>query len=183
MVEHRPYLTVPITTTKEGVLVCDHCGRVFDTHPSETRRKELHAQLCAIEDDDRAARAFHHHRASQAHADSMAKFWTGSIGFSMYELGYANFEGVRFTLEPGVSPDRMIAEIDSQILPALRKHMVDALDGTRDREAKEFEAKLAANEITVTKYDPTWCPDTPTVQELYPHGYVRHADGSVEAKE
>ena len=32
-------------------------------------------------------------------------------------------------------------------------------------------------------YDPTWCPDTPTVKELYPYGYVRHADGNVEPLE
>jgi hypothetical protein len=25
-----------------------------------------------------------------------------------------------------------------------------------------------------------WCPDTPTAQELYPNGYVRKEDGSVE---
>ena len=112
----------------------------------------------------------------------MAKFWTGSSGYSVAGLGHVKFEGAEFALEPGVPPERMIAEmIDAWLLPSLRQLMIDALDGTRDREREAFEAKLAANELTVIqRRDPTWCPDTPTAQELYsPNGYVRRPDGEV----
>ena len=106
------------------------------------------AQLCALQDDDHAA--FHRLKARQAVAD-------------IHHVG-----SVWLRLDPGVTPERMLAELDTWLLPQ------------RKREA--FKDGLASGEIpTPPAYDPPWCPATPTVQELYPFGYVRHADGSVDA--
>ena len=164
-----------IITNPDGIPACYHCARPFDEHPWKRRRQELHAKLCAIEDNDGAARAFHFHRGMQAHADKMQELWVNSHGLHIADVGSIHSEGIRFTLEPSVPPERMIAEVDQHLLPAIREHIIEVLNGTYDTKVQQWATQMPAK-----PHDPTWCPDTPTVQELYPHGYVRHADGNVE---
>ena len=53
---------------------------------------------------------------------------------------------------------------------------------TAQKHAVEFKAEIEEQVRSGKQYvyDPLWCPDTPTAQELYPNGYVRKEDGSVE---
>ena len=164
-----------IYTTSDGKAACSHCARPFEEHPREKRRQELHAKLCAIEDDDHAARAFHYHRCLQARVDQMKEIWVSPHGLSIPDVGTMHAEGIKFTLEPGVLPERMIDEVDKNIIPAIRQNIIELLNGTYDAMVKESMAGPPPK-----PYDPTWCPDTPTVKELYPYGYARHADGNVE---
>jgi hypothetical protein len=166
-----------IVTTKEGLLVCCGCGHVFDKHPDEVRREKLHAQLCAIEDDDHAARAFHYKKTLQAQIDQMTTIWTGCVGYSIPGVGSVRVEGIEFTLEPGVAVESMIPELD-KLIPDIKRTMIETLDGTKAR----IEGEISSNQVAVHKYDPVWCPNTPSAEELYPFGYIRHADGTVEAK-
>ena len=164
-----------IVTTKEGLLVCNHCGHVFDKHPDEVRREQLHAQLCAIKDDDHAARAFHYYKTLHASIDQMTTIWMGLVGYSISGVGSVRVEGIKFTLEPGVAAESMIPELD-KLIPDIKRTMIETLDGTKAREEREI------NLNQVEKYDPVWCPSTPSTEELYPFGYIRNADGTVEAK-
>ena len=165
-----------ILTLDDGKPACYHCARPYDQHPWQQRREELHAKLCAVEDNDRAARAFHYHRGVQAHVDQMQELWVNSHGLSIPDVGSMHVEGIRFNLEPGISRERMISEVDQHIIPTIRQNIIERLDGTYDINVKQWMTQLPAK-----THDPTWCPDTPTVQELYPYGYVRHTDGNVEA--
>ena len=166
-----------IVTTKEGLLVCNHCGHVFDKHPDEVRREQLHAQLCAIKDDDHAARAFHYYKTLHASIDQMTTIRMGLVGYSIPDVGSVRVEGIKFTLEPGVAVESMIPELD-KLIPDIKRNMIETLDGTKAREERE----ISSSQADVHKYDPVWCPNTPSAEELYPFGYIRHADGTVEAK-
>ena len=161
-----------VITNTDGKPMCYHCARPFDKHPLQQRREELHAKLCAIRDDDHAARAFHHHRKMQAYADRMTELFVHSQGIHIPEIGSIHIEGIRLNLEPGVPADRVMPEID-KMWPIIRQSIADTLDGTTGKAEKN---------LIVHPYDPIWCPSKPTAEELYPFGYVRHADGSVEAK-
>ena len=172
------------TTTEEGPrFLCFNCGHAFEKHPEQVRREQLHAQLCALQDDDHAARAFHHRKAMQAIADQSTHVWMDTVGYGIPEVGFVQVMGVTFRLDPGVTLERMLSELDTWLLPQLKRDLTAALDGTAAHERKVFKDGLASGEIpTPPAHDSLWCPATPTVQELYPFGYVRHADGSVEAK-
>ena len=168
--------------TREGKLMCFNCSHAFEKHPVQERREHLLAQLCTIEDDDHAARAFHRHKASQAHTDASTHVWMDTVGYHIHEVGSVRFMGVEFTLEPGVAPERMLPELDKWLLSNLKSCMIKKLDGTAERERNEFaEAVATGRAPTPPSYDPLLCPDTPAIQELYPFGYVRHANGTVEA--
>jgi hypothetical protein len=97
-------------------------------------------------------------------------------------VGSFCMDGVSIGLVPGVSVERAMEEIDRHILPWLRAAILKTLDGTAQKEAENFKAEIEEQVRSGKQhvYDPTWCPETPTAQELYPNGYVRLADGSVE---
>ena len=158
-----------VITNSEGKPMCYHCARPFERHPDAVRREELHAKLCAIEDDELAARAFHHHRTLQAKFDQMETVWVELSSFSIPDVGSVRFEGAKIRLEPGVSRERMMEEMEKWVLPSTRKDILDALEQTTPPETPS----------TIGRYDPTWCPATPSAAELYPSGYVRREDGSV----
>ena len=158
--------------------MCYHCGRPFERHPDVVRREELHAKLCAIEDDEHAARAFHYHRTLQAKVDQMETVWVELGGFNIPNVGDVRFEGAKILLEPGVSRERMMEKIEKWVLPSIRMYILGALE--------RHSATLPETPIdpsTIGRYDPTWCPATPSTAELYPSGYVRREDGSVEAQQ
>ena len=83
-----------LITSPDGRPMCYHCARPFDKHPWQQRREELHAKLCAIEDDDYAARAFHYHREIQAHTDKMTELFVQSQGVHIPEIGSIHIEGI-----------------------------------------------------------------------------------------
>lgn len=172
-----------VLTAPDGVPRCYYCARPFDVHPTLKRRQERHAQLCAIEDDDHAARAFHYYKQRDAEADEREELWVDRQGFHAYEVGSFTIDGICIRPEPGVSPERVMEEFDKTVLPCLRAEILKTLDGTAQKEAEELRLQHEAEKQsgTLRAYDPTWCPATPTAQELYPNGYVRHADGSVES--
>ena len=157
--------------------MCYHCARPFERHPDVVRREELHAKLCAIEDDGHAARAFHYHQTLQAKFDQMETVWVEFSGFSIPDVGNVRFEGAKILLEPGVSRERMMEEIEKWVLPSIRKDILDSLE----RRSTTLPG-IPIDPSTIRRYDPTWCPSTPSAAELYPSGYVRHEDGSVETK-
>lgn len=167
----------------DGTPMCYSCGRPFDSHPTLKRRQELHAALCAIKDDDHAARAFHYHMKMQEEADRQSELWVERQGFHAPEVGSFGVDGVSIRLVPGVSMERAMEEVDKTILPSLRAEILKTLDGTAQKEAENFKAECEELVRSGKQhvYDPLWCPDTPTAQELYPNGYVRKEDGSVEA--
>ena len=165
-----------VITTAEGKHMCYHCEHTFERHPEVVRREELHAKLCAIEDDERAARAFHFHRTLQAKSDQMETVWVEKSGFSIPNVGDVRFEGVRIFLEPGASRESLMEAIDKWVLPSLKKDILNTLER---RSTTLFETPIDPS--TIKKYDPTWCPSTPSAAELYPSGYVRREDGSVDA--
>ena len=167
--------TMRVITTSDGKARCYHCGRPFERHPEVVRREELHAKLCAIENDDLAARVFHYHRTLQAEFDSMEKVYVESSGYSIPDMGIVRFEGATIHLEPGASRERMMEEIERHVLPSIKEDILRALDPC----PKLPETPIDPSKIR--RYDPTWCPSTPSVAELYPSGYVRHEDGSVDA--
>ena len=67
------------------------------------------------------------------------------------------------------------------IMAHIKDTMVKTLDGTQAKEAADFKEMLDAGKIQPHPYDPVRCPERPTAEELYPFGYVRHEDGTVEA--
>ena len=166
----------------DGTPTCYSCGRPFDIHPTTKRRQELHAALCAIKDDDHAARAFHFHKKIQEEADQQTELWVERQGIHAPGVGSFCMDGVSIGLVPGVSVERAMEEIDRHILPWLRAGILKTLDGTAQKEAENYKVEIEelVRSGKQRVYDPTWCPDTPTAQELYPNGYVRLADGSVE---
>jgi hypothetical protein len=157
-----------IIASPQGPPMCHHCARPFELDPREEGRERKLAQLRAIEDDDHAARAFHFHRECDAHIRAMSEVWVDSFGMHVPDFGVVRVEGIKFSIEPGMA-DAMLAEIDKTLLPAIRQSIIDALD-----------SRLPPAPI-VGPYNPTWCPDQPSVQALYPFGYVRLADGTVVA--
>ena len=163
-----------IVPTKEGKLACYHCGHEFDEHPDETSRQRLHRQLCAIEDDDDAARAFHFHKAQQAIADQTTEVWIDRTGFYVPDTGSVRFEGIKINLEPGATTDDAMRAIEAWVLPSIKQSIVEALNGTQEHQDTAH--------IPMHKYDPSWYPCSPPMEDLYPNGYVRHPDGAVEAK-
>lgn len=172
-----------VIANSDGVPVCYHCIRPFDVHPTLRRRQERYAALCAIKDDDHAARAFHYFKQNEAEADRRTELWVERHGFDWCELGSVTVDGIRINLLPEVSAERAMEVFDKEILPAIRESIRKTLDGTAQKEIeqmrREVEEQKAAG--TLRAYDPTWCPATPSAQELYPNGYVRKADGSVES--
>jgi len=165
-----------------GIPRCYSCARPFDMHPTTKRRQELHAALCAIKDDDHAARAFHYHMKMQEEADQQPEMWVERQGIHSPEVGIFGLDGMCIRLVPGASLERVTEEVDKNILPWLREAILKTLDGTAVKDAEKF--KVECEELVRSGkqrvYDPTWCPETPTAQELYPNGYVRKEDGSVE---
>ncbi len=153
--------------------MCYHCARPFERHPDVVRREELYAKLCAIEDDEHAARAFHFHRTLQAKSDQMEKVWVEFSGFGIPEVGDVKFEGATFRLEPGASREKIVEAIDKWVIPSIKEDMLIALKSTLP--------ETPIDPSTIRRYDPTWCPSTPSAAELYPSGYVRREDGTVEA--
>lgn len=172
-----------VITAPDEIPKCYYCARPFDVHPKVKERQELHAKLCAIQDDDHAARAFYYRKQQNAEADAQTELWVARQGFHAYKVGSFMIDGICIKLEPGVSPELAMEEFDKSVLPFVREQILKTLDGTAKKEEEEsnlriIEAKKAG---TIHVYDPTWCPVTPTVQELYPNGYVRNSDGSVES--
>ncbi len=167
-----------IVATPNGTAMCYHCARPYERHPDLVRREEQHARLCAIEDDERAARAFHFHRALQAKYDKMETVWVNPSGFYIPDMGSVRFEGVTLRLEPGASRERVAEALEKWVLPSLKK---DTLDAFEQRAAAAAAEPIPIDPSTVRRHDPTWCPDEPSAAELYPFGYVRGADGAVEA--
>jgi hypothetical protein len=165
-----------VITTSDGKPMCHHCVRPFERHPDVVRREELHAKLCAIEDDEHAARAFHFYRTLQAQFDQMETVWVEFGGFDIPEVGDVRFEGATFRLEPGASREKIVEAIDKWLIPSIKESMLIAL--------KCLSPTLPESPIdlgTIVRFDPTWCPSTPSAAELYPSGYVRREDGTVEA--
>jgi hypothetical protein len=169
-----------VITNQEGKPMCYHCGRAFERHPEAVRREELHAKLCAIEDDELAARAFHYHRKLQADFDQMETVWVELSGFSIPDVGILRFEGARLQLEPGASHAKLAETIENCVLPFIKENILSALAERNDDDKTEAELRIAS--ASVKRFDPTWFPpSTPTAAELYPSGYVRREDGSVES--
>jgi len=171
-----------VLVKSDGTPMCYSCGRPFDVHPTTKRRQELHAALCAIKDDDHAARAFHFHKKIQEEADQQTELWVERQGFGHPEVGNFGVDGVSIRLVPGVSVERAMEVIDQHILPSLRAEILKTLNGTAQKEAENFKAEIEEQVLSGKQYvyDPLWCPETPTAQELYPNGYVRKEDGSIE---
>ena len=163
--------------------MCYSCGRPFDVHPTTKRRQELHAALCAIKDDDHAARAFHYHMKMQEEMDQQTELWVERQGFHAPGVGSFGVDAVSIRLVAGVSVERAMEVIDQHILPSLRAEILKTFDGTAQKDADNFKAEIEELVRSGKQYvyDPLWCPETPTAQELYPNGYVRKEDGSVEA--
>ena len=183
MKSERLWPKMRVLTAPDGIPKCYYCGRVFDVHPKVKARQELHAKLCAIEDDDHAARAFHYRKQQDAEADAQTEHWVARQGFHAYAVGSFLIDGICIRLEPGVSPERAMEEFDKSVLPFVREQILKTLDGTAHKEGEGHNLKImeAKQAGTLHVYDPTWCPATPTVQELYPNGFVRNPDGSVES--
>ncbi len=158
-----------VITDPKGTPMCYHCARPFERHPDTVRREEREAKLCAIEDDERAARAFHYYRTLQAKHDQMETLWVEQSGFNIPELCTVRFEGTTILLEPGASRERAIEAIEKWVIPSIKKDMLDALEPT----------VAIPPPSAIAQYDPTWCPATPSAAELYPSGYVRRTDGAV----
>jgi len=172
-----------VITVPDGIPKCYYCAHPFDIHPKVKEQQELYAKLCAIPDDDHAARAFHYHKKQDAEANAQTEFWVARQGFHANEVGNFMIDGICIRLDPGVSPERAMEEFDKSVLPFVREQILKTLDGTTQKEEEKhnlmiMEAKQAG---TLHVYDPTWCPATPTAQELYPNGYVRNPDGTVES--
>ena len=105
------------------------------------------------------------------------------IGLHIPDVAHIVVDGIQLTLEPGVKPEAMILSghhVDT-IMAHIKDTMVKTLDGTQAKEAADFKEMLDAGKIQPHPYDPVLCPERPTAEELYPFGYVRHEDGTVEA--
>ena len=164
-----------VITTADGLPACFHCGRVFDRHPTEVEREKQLSLLRGIENDDYAARAFHHYREMQAWEDALTKIWVNHFGLHSPSIGFIRLEGIGFSIEPGVTTEQLMAEIENNFIPMIRDEIRKTLDGTREREIRAFSASEHKSQPSV------WCPERPAVDELYPNGYTRHADGTIEA--
>jgi hypothetical protein len=162
-----------VIITSDGKPMCYHCARPFERHPDVVSREELQTKLCAIEDDEHAARAFHFHRTLQAKSDEMETVWVEFSGFGIPDVGDVRFEGATFRLKPGASRERIVEAIEKWVIPSIKEEMLIAL--------KCRSTTLPETPITIRRFDPTWCPSTPSAAELYPSGYVRREDGTVEA--
>ena len=117
----------------------------------------------------------------------MTSIWVDSMGFSARDSGCVRFEGMTITHIPEASMETIMAHIEDCVLPGIKQHIRETLDGTKAKEHAQIKADIASGKVKVESYNPLWCPDSPTVtagtvEELYPSGYVRHADGTVEAK-
>ena len=187
-------LLPPLLTKKMRTISLDSCGRELEKDPKEERREQLFAKLCAIKDDDTAARAFHYHRSMQECFDKHTTLWMPRLGLHLPDGMHVAIDGIQFSLEPGVKPEAILLDQNLDIIMGCIKDLiVKSVDGTgseaKKKNAEEEEMlRLLDDEAGKMKpqkhhvYDPTWFPsDGPTVQELYPFGYFRHADGTVEA--
>ena len=169
-----------LLTDERGALTCAHCGRVFDRHPDLERREEREAQIRAVADDDRAARLAHFHRAGLAESEAMARHWCEPWGLHGAAIGAVRFEGVSLSLCPGVDTATAMAFVDREVLPMLRRSLLETLDGTQAELAAASRALLSS--MRSTARDATlWCPSEPPTAELYPYGYTRAPDGTVVA--
>ena len=164
-----------------GKCICYSCGKELEKPPREERREKLFAQLCAIKDNDTAARAFHYHRENEEHFDKQTTLWMPRMGLHIPDVAHVVVDGIQLSLEPGVKPDAMDDDHLDTIMAHIKHIIVKTLDGTQAKEADDFQELLHAGKIQPHPYDPAWCPEHPTVEELYPWGYVRHEDGTVEA--
>ena len=166
---------------QSGKCICYSCGREFEKDPKEERREQLFEKLCAIKDNDTAARAFHYHRNREEYYDKHTTLWMPRLKLQIPDGIHVTIDGIQLSLEPGVKPETILLDqhLDT-IMSCIKDMIVRSVDGT---EAKEEAAVIVGKMKPQTHvYDPTWCPsDGPTVQELYPFGYVRHDDGTVEA--
>jgi hypothetical protein len=163
-----------IIATADGQPACYHCKRAFDNHPTTAERERLFSKIRAIEDDDYAARAFHYYTTQHAYSDSMTEQWTPHTTFDIPGVGTMSVDCIRLKLEPGAGPELMIQELDKWLLNEMRTSIVQTLCPI-----------FAQNEecpVPPPRRYPVWCPDSPSVHELYPLGYIRHSDGTVEAK-
>lgn len=170
-----------VVINKDGKPTCYHCGREFDVHPSEKTRAERYAKLCAVKDDDLAARAFYHHKQGELLGKNMNEVWCERFGFHMFEKGSITVDGIKICSEPGVDMEQMMLEFDKHVIPGIRQQMLEALDGTQKRKQEEFVQKIKDGLITVHDSSVVWAPETPSAQEIYPNGYRREQDGSVVA--
>ena len=164
-----------VIITSDGKPMCHHCARPFERHPDVVRREERHAKLCAIEDDEHAARAFHYYQTLQAQVDKMETVWVEFGGFSIPDVGDVKFEGATFRLEPGASREKILEAID-KVIPSIKESMLIAL-----KFLPSTLPEVPTDPSTIRRFDPTWCPSTPSAAELYPSGYVRREDGTVES--
>jgi hypothetical protein len=121
---------------------CYYCTRPFDVHPKVQQRQERHAALCAIQNDDHAARAFHHYQKRDTEAEACTEVWGERQGFHVHEVGSFMINGICICLEPGVSPEQAMEEFDKCVLPSLRAQLLKTLDGTAQKEAEESKQKI-----------------------------------------
>ena len=171
-----------------GNCYCHFCRQPLQQDPRVEERARMQRyrerrleQLRAIEDDDEAARKFHIFKTLYDHEHALQEHWIDQSLLSDPKWGDITCMGFKIKVTPTVSVDAIMKSIDCHFLPMLRRQILQTVD-----DGESLAAELASddacgdrNEQILTLYPKPPMP----ISELYPHGYVRHADGTVEARD
>ena len=171
-----------------GNCYCHFCRQPLQLDPRVEERARMQRyqerrleQLRAIEDDDEAARKFHLYKRFYDHQNALQEHWIDQSSLSDPNWGDIECMGFQINVSPTVSVDAIMKSIDCQFLPMLRRQILRTVDGRGS-----LAAELASDEAWGDRNEQilTLNPSAPRpISELYPHGYVRHTDGTVEARD
>ena len=173
-----------------GVHHCYGCSRPFpEGDPLVNADAQLEADLRALPDADAAARGFYALEQRRAREAAQMKLWLPRMGFAMADGTHVTVDGVSIVVPKPLTVERipaiMAQTVDGNMLPSLRDNVLKMLfdqvapppaPPPTTTMALEFECPPNPRLAVLLGAHPA----TPT-EVMYPHGYERLPDGSVEA--
>jgi hypothetical protein len=175
-----------------GGFQCSLCFRPFDEDPAITRLNQLNARLeklRGITDDEEAARAFYYHRYYRDLEDRTRRVFCGPHQLAVPGVAKWKISHIEVSVEPGAEESAVMENVDAHVLPSIRYMILSHLNGTAALEFERAMEEIKRQNATGDGLQPNAplpddrCPaymlERP-IGELYPHGYTRHADGSVD---
>ena len=173
----------PRTFVLHGTHYCFSCVRPFpDGDPQEEADVRLLTELCAVSDDETAARGFFALREYIAWREQRAQMWAPRLSLHLADGDFIFTADSAFFLLSKQRPftaEQLSGLLDTQVMPALREVLMDTLlpssssSPASSSAALEFEASPTCIDFLLRAN-----PNLSTA-DMYPYGFVRLPNGEV----